>query len=83
MGCFSLAWLEQVLVWLVIIAAIVAIIRLLIPWISSILWPIVGQVIEIVLWAFLAIITIYIVFALLSCLVGMGGGLHLPSATWH
>lgn len=78
MGCFSLAWLQQILVWLVIVAAIVAIIRLLIPWITSITFPIVGQALEIVLWAVLAIIAIYIIFALLSCLVGMGGGLHLP-----
>ncbi len=78
MPCFSLGYIEQLLIWLVIVAAIVAIIRLFIPWISSILWPIVGQALEIVLWAFLAIIVIYIIFGLLSCLMGMGGGLHLP-----
>jgi hypothetical protein len=66
------------LVWLVIVAAIVAIIRLLIPWITSITFPIVGQVLEIVLWAVLAIIAIYIIFALIGCLLGMGGGLRLP-----
>lgn len=79
MSCFSLVWLQQMLVWLVIVAAIVAIIRLLIPWITSITFPIVGQVLEIVLWAALAIIAIYIIFGLISCLIGMGGGLHLPT----
>lgn len=79
MSCFSLVWLQQMLVWLVIVAAIVAIIRLLIPWITSITFPIVGQALEIVLWAVLAIIAIYIIFALLQCLIGMGGGLHLPT----
>ena len=78
--CFSLPWLEQLLVWLVIVCAIVAIIRLLVPWITSMIGlPIVGQVINIILWAFLAIICIYIVFGLLSCLVGMSGGLHFPT----
>lgn len=78
MGCFSLGWLQQMLVWLVIVSAIVAIIRLLIPWITSMTFPIVGQALEIVLWAVIAIIVIYIIFALLSCLIGMGGGLRLP-----
>ncbi len=78
MGCFSLAFLQQLLVWLVIAAALVAIIRLLIPWITSITFPIVGQVLEIVLWAVIAIIAIYIIFALLSCLIGMAGPIRLP-----
>jgi hypothetical protein len=75
MGCFSLAWLEQLLVWLVMAAAIIAVLKLLIPWIGSITFPIVAQVLGIILWAVIAIISIYIVFALLSCLVG---GMHLP-----
>jgi hypothetical protein len=44
-------------------------------WIS----PIISQVLNIVLWAVVCIIIIWIVFALLSCLIGMGGGgLLLP-----
>ena len=78
MSCFSLVWLEQMLIWLVIASAIVAIIRLIIPWVTSVTFPIVGQVLEIVLWAVIAIIAIYIIFALLGCLIGMGGGIHLP-----
>lgn len=73
MGCFSFQWLEQVLVWLVIIGAIVAILRLLIPWIVSMTGvPIIGQALEIILWAIIAIYVIYFIFALLGCL---GGGL--------
>jgi hypothetical protein len=79
MGCFSLGWIEQLLVWLIIVCAIVAIIRLLVPWITGMIgMPIVGQVINIVLWAFLAILCVYICFGLLSCLIGFGGGLHFP-----
>lgn len=76
MSCLSLAFLEQLLVWLVIASAIIAVLKLLIPWISSLTFPIVGQVLQIVLWAVIAIIAIYIVFALLGCLTG--GGLRLP-----
>ncbi len=77
MGCFSLAWIEQLCVWLVIVCAIVAIIRLLVPFLTGLIgFPIVGQIINIALWAFVAILVIYIVFALLSCL--LGGGMGLP-----
>jgi hypothetical protein len=78
MGCLSLQWFEQILIWLIIVSAIVAVIKLLIPWVSSMTFPIVGQVLSIVLWAILAIIAVYIIFALLSCLLGMSGGLRLP-----
>ena len=79
MGCFTLGWLEQFLVWCVIVGAIIAIIRLVVPWaVSQLGIPIVGQVINIVLWAIVCIYIIYIVFALLSCLIGMGGVSLLP-----
>jgi hypothetical protein len=57
---------------------VIACLRLLIPWITSITFPIVGQVLEIILWAIVAIIAIYIIFALLSCLVGSGARLPGP-----
>lgn len=75
MSCLSLGFIEQLLVWLVVASAIIAIIRLLIPWITGITFPIVGQVLEIILWAIVAIMAIYIIFALLSCLIS---GAHLP-----
>ena len=72
-GCFSLGWLEQLLVYLVIVGAIIAILRLIVPWVLGQLGiPIVGQVINIILWAIIAIMVIYICFALLSCLAGGG-----------
>lgn len=85
MACFSLGWLEQVLIYLVIICAIIAILKLLIPFLVSVLEPlfgggaaIVGQIINIILIAIVAIFVIYIVFALLSCLLGGGGFSMLP-----
>ena len=69
--CFSLGWLEQLLVWLICVVAIVMILKLIVPWVASQIGiPIIAQVLNIVLWAIIAIICIYIVFALLSCLAG-------------
>ena len=74
MGCFSILWLEQFLVWCVIVGAIIAIIRLVVPWVmSQVGIPLLAQVINIILWAVVCIFALYIVFALLGCLVGMGG----------
>ena len=72
--CFSLGWLEQLIVWLIVIGAVIAIIRLLIPFIDSITGiPLIGRVLEIALWAFVAIAVVILVFGLLSCLAGGSG----------
>ena len=79
--CFSLGWLGQLLIWIVIAVAIFAILKLLIPWVLAQLGAagsIIAQVINIVLWAVVVIFVIYICFDLISCLIGMGGGMHLP-----
>jgi hypothetical protein len=69
--CFSLAWLEQLLVWLVIVGAVIAILRLIVPWVAAQFGiPLVAQVLNIILWAIIVIFVIYIVFSLLSCLAG-------------
>jgi hypothetical protein len=75
--CFSLGWLEQFLVWVVIVCAIVAIIQLLLPYVltfAGAAGAIIVAVLRIVLWAAVAIFLIYLCFDLISCL----GGLHLP-----
>ena len=82
--CFSLAWWEQLFVWAIIIFAIIAIFKLLIPYVLSMLGGTLGAggnlvmaVLRIVFFAIIAIVVIYIVFALIQCLIGMGGGLPL------
>jgi hypothetical protein len=71
--CFSLGWLEQVLVWLVIVAAIIMVLKLIVPWVASQLGvPIIAQVLNIILWAVIVIFVIYFCFALMSCLGGGG-----------
>ena len=79
MSCFSLSFLQQLIIWVIVIAAIVAIIRLLLPYLTGLIGiPIIGRIIEIVLWVVVAIAVVYLIFGLLGCLLGSGGGLHLP-----
>lgn len=80
-GCFSLAWLMQICIWIVIIIAVWSVLNLVLPWLLSMIGvPIIGQIIRTVIWAVIAIMCIYVVFMLLGCLLGAGGGLmHFPS----
>jgi amino acid transporter len=67
---------------IVTIGAVIAIIRLIVPWFLSFIGiPTIGQVINIILWAVVAIIVIYVVFALISCLLSLGGA--SPEACCH
>lgn len=77
MACFSLQWVEQLLIWLVIVCVIVGIVKLFLPMVLS--WfgapPGGGTVVTIlgyILWAVVAIFCIILVFDLLGC-VGFGG----------
>lgn len=73
--CFSMQWIEQLLVWLVIVCAVVGILRLLLPFILNQLGVgggIIMNAINIVIWAVIAIFVIYFCFSLLGCL---GGGM--------
>jgi hypothetical protein len=76
--CWSLAWLANLIVWLIIAATIIAVLRLLIPWLLGLLGiggPI-PQIVNIILVAAIAIVAVMVVFALLACLTG--GGYALP-----
>jgi len=76
--CFTLGFLEQLIVWLIVIGAVVACIKLLVPYIiSEIGMPILGQVIMIVLWAVVAIMVVYLIFGLLGCAIGSGPPFHV------
>lgn len=82
MSCFSLVWAEHLLIWLVVLCVLIGIVKLLLPMLLS--WfgapPGGGTVITIlgyIMWAVVAIFCIIIVFDLISCAVGSGGGFHL------
>jgi len=74
MGCFSLAFLEQLLIWLVVIAAIVALIKLIVPVIVGplgVAGATVVRALNIIVWCIVAIAMIVLIFDLLNCLIGM------------
>lgn len=80
--CFTAASLLAILIWIVIICAIFAIIRLVVPLVAAQLGgpgSVLVQIINIVLWAVMVIIVLYFAFEMISCLMGMGGGnpLHI------
>ena len=80
MGCFSLGWIEQLCIWLIVVCAVVAIIRLLVPFFTGMIGiPLVAQIINIVLWCVVAIMCVYIIFSLLECVLSAGGPLHFPT----
>jgi|SoimicMinimDraft_17_1059745.scaffolds.fasta_scaffold522297_1 hypothetical protein len=75
--CFTAGSLLAILIWIVIICAIFAIIRLVIPMVAAQLGgpgSVIVQIINIVLWAILVIIVLVFAFDMISCLIGMGGG---------
>ena len=77
MACLSLLWIEQLIIWLIVIAAVIAIVRIVVPWLTGLIGiPVIGAVIQVVLWAFVAIVAVKIIFMLIACLFG-AGSLHL------
>lgn len=76
--CFTAGSLLAILIWIVIICAIFAIIRIVVPLVAAQLGGpggVLVQIINIVLWAALVIIVLYFAFEMISCLIGMGSGL--------
>jgi hypothetical protein len=82
MGCVSLYFVENLLIWLIVICAVLAIVKLLI--VPYVLTPmgqpgvILIQVVNIIVWAVIAVAIVVIIFDLLSCALGGGMGLGLP-----
>ena len=74
MGCLS----ADLLIWIVEVIALVMIIRLVVPWVTSFfaLPALVVQIITIIIWALIAIWGILILFSLFSCM-GVGGHFSL------
>ena len=70
--CFSLLWLRDILIWAVCIGAAISIAKLLIP-VAFAQFPLLGQIINIIIYAFVLCAVIYIAFMLISCLIGSGG----------
>jgi hypothetical protein len=80
--CFTLDWLEHILILAVIVLAIIAILKILIPWALSKFgaagdFSIVIQMLTICFWAVVIIAVIVFAFTLIGCLLSMGGGFTL------
>ncbi len=72
--CFSILWLVQLLVWLVVIGALVAILRLLLPWALSFFGEVSGliiQIVKIIIAAVIIIAVIWFCYDIITC-VGFG-----------
>jgi hypothetical protein len=86
MSCFSLDFWEKLCIFIVIIMGLWAVIKLLLPLVLGQLPSLVVQIIKIVIWVVIAICCIIIIFGLLSCLLGMAGGLfgggHSSFRSW-
>lgn len=77
MACFSLAWLENLLIWLVGVIFIVALFKLVVPWLMSLLGAppgggIIVTIIQYIIWALVAVAVIIFVFELIGCVFGGG-----------
>jgi hypothetical protein len=76
MGCFTLGFIEQLLIWAVVILVLFAIVKLLFPAILAAVGAqppgggIVMTILGYVIWAIVAIFVIIFVFDLLSCAIG-------------
>jgi hypothetical protein len=70
--CFSVAWLIQMLIILVVICAVIAILRI---WVLPMMASVDGRIpatINILIWAVVCIFVIYLVADLLMCALGGG-----------
>ncbi len=72
--CFSLNWIASFLVWLIVICAVVALLRLIIGFVLPKLgWgaeivSVVVAAFRIVIWAIILIALVFFVFDLIACL---------------
>ena len=75
MSCFSLDFWEKLCIFIIIIIGLIAVAKLLLPYLLQYVPDLVVQIIRIVIWVVVAICCVIIIFGLLSCLLGMAGGL--------
>jgi hypothetical protein len=76
--CFSIAWLVQILIWLVVLSVVIALLRIWVLPLLATTDPRIPATINIVIWAMVVIFVIYVVADLLMCAVGGGMGVGLP-----
>jgi hypothetical protein len=83
--CFSLGWLQQILIWCVIIGAVVAILQIIIPYALQKMGGTISEgagilirILKVILWAVVAVFVITVAFELIACLLGSVSLPRLP-----
>lgn len=80
--CFSLAWLANLLIWLIVVCGVIALIRLLISFavphlgLGAEVVNFIVQALTIVLWVVVCCAAVWFIFELIECL--LGGSLSIP-----
>lgn len=70
-SCMSLGFLQQILIWVVVVVVVFGLIKLLLPYILGPLGEagtVIAGAIRLIMWGIIAIAVIYIIFALVSCM---------------
>lgn len=73
--CFTLSWVEQILIWLIVVFAVIAILKIIVPMVLSQIGApggVIMQIINIALWAFICIMVVIFAFEVIGCLLHAG-----------
>jgi len=76
MGCFSMSFLEQICIWIIVAIAFWKVWLLISPYMLQFLPGLVVALIQIAVWAIIGIFFVKIIFELLGCVFGGGGLSH-------
>jgi uncharacterized membrane protein len=82
MQCFSLEGIKNFIIWFIVVCAVVAILRLILPillgWLGVVISPFIMRIINIILVAVVLIFLVVILFNLAECALGGGLGFATP-----
>jgi hypothetical protein len=77
MGCFSLGFWEAACILVLVCIAAYKLWNLIAPYLMQFLPALVVGIIQIVIWLVIGIFIVKVLFELIGCLLGLGGGLGL------
>lgn len=70
MACLTLGFLENILVWIVVLAVMIGVINLLVPWVMGLVGVSLGPlpaILRLIVMGIIGVAVIYFVFDLLRC----------------
>ena len=83
--CLSLGWLENLLIWLIVIVAVVAILKIVVPLVLSqigVAGTTILQIINIVVWAIVLIAIVIFAFEMIGCLLSLHPLSRVGNVEW-